>query len=85
VETVIESRLTLRFRDGSLWDEVCVFSQRGVFRLERYTLRQQGPAFPTTVVAFDRQSGRYDAVTQEKKGGPEQHASGRCRQISTTA
>lgn len=74
--SVIDSRLTLHFQDGSVWDERVAFSQRDVFRLERYRLRQQGPSLPTQLVAFDRESGRYSAVTQEKKGETEQAASG---------
>lgn len=73
---VIESRLTLHFKDGSLRDEVAVFSQKGVFRLERYRLVQHGPSFPKMEISFDRKTGRYDAVTQEKKEDKEKHASG---------
>ncbi len=75
--SLIDSRLTLHFKDGSLWDETCVFSQRGVFRLERYHHKQEGPSFPSQTISFDRKSGRYDAVTQDKKGDAEEHASGR--------
>src|SRR5437660_12337679 len=39
---LIESRLVLTFTDGSLRDEVAVFSQKEVFRLERYRLVQRG-------------------------------------------
>jgi hypothetical protein len=35
--SVIESRLVLTFRDGSLRGETATFSQRGVFRLESYS------------------------------------------------
>jgi hypothetical protein len=73
---VIDSRLLLRFKDGSLYDETATFSQKGVFRLEAYRLLQRGPSFPTTEVSFDRKSGRYRARTQDKKGGEERTASG---------
>jgi hypothetical protein len=73
---LIESRLILLFKDGSLRDERSVFSQNGVFRLERYRLVQRGPSFPKTEISFDRETGRYDAVIQEKKDDREKQASG---------
>jgi hypothetical protein len=73
---VVESRLILTFKDGSVRDELSVFSQKGVFRLERYRLVQRGPSFPKMEISFDRQSGQYEAVTQEKKGDEEKQASG---------
>ncbi len=73
---VIESRFVLHFLDGSLRDELAVFSQHRVFRLERYRLIQRGPSFPILEVTFDRKSGRFDATTQEKKEDKPQHASG---------
>lgn len=42
----IETRLTLRFKDGSLHEETALFSQRGQFRLIRDRLVQRGPSFP---------------------------------------
>jgi hypothetical protein len=42
----ITSRLTFRFRDGSLQDETTVFSGRGTFRLISDHLVQKGPSFP---------------------------------------
>jgi hypothetical protein len=73
---LVESRLTARFKDGSLREETTTFSQNEVFRLESYRLVQRGPSFPTMEVSFDRTSGRYQAVVQEKKGGKEETASG---------
>lgn len=72
----IDSRLTLRFKDGSLHDESTTYSQRGAFRLEAYSLTQRGPAFPGAEIAFDRKSGRYRAKTRERPDGPEETASG---------
>jgi hypothetical protein len=43
---VVESRLVFRFRDGSLYDERVLFSQRGVFTLLSYCIVQRGPSFP---------------------------------------
>ena len=73
---LIESRLVLNFEDGSLYDETVTFSQDRVFKLQAYRLIQRGPSFPTTDVSFDRQSGHYQARTQEKKGSEEKTASG---------
>ena len=72
---IIESRLLLHFKDGSLYEETVTFSQNDVFRLEAYRLVQRGPSFPTTEISFDRKSGQYAALTQEKNA-PERRASG---------
>jgi hypothetical protein len=76
IGNAIESRLVLQFGDGSLFDETATFTQAGVFRLEAYRHRQQGPSLPTAVISFDRKSGRYQARTQEKRGDEEKVASG---------
>jgi len=73
---LIESRLTLNFVDGSLWDEHVTFSQKDLFRLEAYRLVQRGPSYPTSEISFDRRNGRYQARTQEKKGDDPKEASG---------
>ena len=39
------SRLVFHFKDGSLYDDTTVFSQRGAFRLISDHLLQKGPAF----------------------------------------
>jgi hypothetical protein len=72
----IESRLALSFVDGSVWDERVTFSQDEVFRLETYRLTQHGPSFPTSAIAFERERGRFEARTQEKKGDEVKEASG---------
>jgi hypothetical protein len=59
----VESRLTFRFKDGSLSDETVVFSQTKVFTLLSYRAIQRGPAFPEpTDILFERASGRYKAT-----------------------
>ena len=73
---LIESRLQLHFMDGSLYEETVAFSQKQVFRLERYHLIQRGASFPLADITFDRQSGRYRARQQEKKDSEEKAASG---------
>jgi len=41
----LTSNLVFRFKDGSIFDETAVFSQRRTFRLLTYHLVQKGPAF----------------------------------------
>jgi hypothetical protein len=72
----IDNRLLLQFKDGSVYDEVTTYSQRGVFRLEAYRLTQRGPSFPGAEISFDRKTGRYRAKTRERGGAPEDVASG---------
>ncbi|HET9316394.1 MAG TPA: hypothetical protein VFQ51_12445 [Vicinamibacteria bacterium] len=63
---LVESRLTFRFRDSSLFDETVTFSQQGVFALTSYRLVQRGPSFPGAAeVTFERASGQYRARIQE--------------------
>ena len=73
---VVQTRLQLKFKDGSLHEETVAYTQAKVFRVERYRLVQRGPSFPTMDVAFDRKAGQYKAVTQSKKGEEEKTASG---------
>lgn len=41
----VTTHLTFRFKDGSLFDETTIFSQRATFRLVRDHLIQKGPSF----------------------------------------
>lgn len=76
-EDQVESRLTFRFRDGSLYDETVVFSQRGVFRLHSYRLIQRGPSFPEALEAsIDRKSGRYHVRYRADEDSPEETMTG---------
>ena len=45
----VTSRVTFRFRDGSIDDDTTVFSQRGVFRLISDHHIQRGPTFPKPI------------------------------------
>jgi len=45
----VTSQLVFYFKDGSLYDETAVFSQRTSFRLIRDHLQQHGPSFPRSV------------------------------------
>ena len=63
----MESRLTWRFRDGSLQDEWVTYSQRPVLKLLTYKQIQRGPSFPADVeVAFTRESTRYEVKQRER-------------------
>jgi hypothetical protein len=67
----MESRLTWRFRDGSLQDELVTYLQRPALKLLSYKQIQRGPAFPADIeVAFTREPGRYE-VKQREKGKQE--------------
>ena len=72
----LQTRLHLKFKDGSVHEERVTYTQAKVFRLERYHLVQRGPSFPTMDVSFDRKTGQYKALTQSKKGEEEKTASG---------
>lgn len=70
----IESRLVLRFRDGSLHDEKAIFTQNKFFTLQRYTLVQNGPSFPRALeVSLQRDTGQYSIKYREGKDGREEH------------
>jgi hypothetical protein len=74
---IVASRLTFEFADGSIYDEVVRFSQRRVFRLESYKLRQHGPSFTETAdVEFDRRGG-YRVRRRETPDAEEERAEGR--------
>ena len=73
----VDSRMTFRFADGSLYDEHVVFSQTGVFNLIRYRIVQRGPSFPESIdAAVDRETGRYDVRYRADEDSPEEILSG---------
>jgi hypothetical protein len=70
--TRVETRLTFRFKDGSLHEEVTVFAQSSVFTLLRYRLVQRGPAFShATEASLERETNRYAVRVREQSGGKE--------------
>ena len=72
----VTSRLLFRFKDGSVYDETAVFSQRGVFRLLNYHLVQKGPAFQSPMdVTIDSASGQV--TVHYTDGGKEKVATER--------
>jgi len=55
----VTSRLTFKFRDGSIDDEIAIYSQRKVFRLISDHHIQRGPSFPKPLDMFiDARSGQ---------------------------
>jgi hypothetical protein len=74
---VVESRLVFRFKDGSLYDERVVFSQREIFTVLSYHIVQRGPSFPETLDAtVDRASNRYTVRYRADDDSPEELLSG---------
>jgi hypothetical protein len=74
----IENRLTFRFRDGSFYDEMVVFSQRDVFTLLSYRLVQRGPSFPEALEAsVNRETGRYTVRYRADQDSPEELLNGK--------
>ena len=72
----VDSRLVLRFRDGSIYDETVVFTQQKTFTLRSYRLAQRGPTFPEDLeVTVERERGRY-RVRSRREGGEAKVVSG---------
>lgn len=76
--TLVESRLVFHFKDGSLFDERTTFSQRRVFRLQKYRLIQRGPSFPEELdIRMDRKTGRFRVRSRAGAGQSEEVTTGR--------
>jgi hypothetical protein len=72
----LDSRMVFRFNDRSYFEERVVFSQRGVFRMERYSLIQRGPSFKEDLrVNLDR-SGKYEVRATSRADGEAKSWSG---------
>src|ERR1700750_2290141 len=64
----VTSRLTFNFRDGSIDDEIAIFSQRKVFRLISDHHIQEGPSFPKPLDMFiDARSGQVTSRNKDQK------------------
>ena len=73
----VTSRLVFRFKDGSLYDETVVFSQRDRFVLQTYRIVQRGPSFPETLEAsMDRPTGRYEVRYRADEDSAEEYLTG---------
>lgn len=65
----VTSHLTLRFKDGSTYDETVEFSQRGSFQLLNYRLVQKGPVFKVPLdMTIDRSTGKVLVRYTDEKG-----------------
>jgi hypothetical protein len=74
----VTSRLLFHFKDGSVYDETVVFTQRNHFVLQSYHLVQRGPVFPEdTDISLERGSGKYRVKTRARKDGREKVFAGR--------
>ena len=72
----LASRLTFRFADGSLYDEIVTFSQKKHLTLLSYQLTQRGPAFPEPLtISLNGETGQYQ-VKQHEKAADEKMISG---------
>jgi hypothetical protein len=70
-EGKVESRVVFHFNDGSLHDEVAVFSQDKVFTMLSYHIVQKGPSFPWDIDAAVESSGAYTVTYRKPKSAPE--------------
>jgi hypothetical protein len=65
---VVTSKLVFRFRDGSVDEDLTVFSQRGAFRLMKDHHVQHGPSFPKAIdVLIDVQAGLVTSRSEDGK------------------
>jgi hypothetical protein len=67
----VTSRLIFRFKDGSLYDDTTIFSQRGAFRLLSDHLVQRGPSFKQSIEASVEPSSGQVTVRYKDKDGEE--------------
>jgi hypothetical protein len=75
----VTSRLVFHFKDGSLYDDTSVFTQRGTFRLLQDHLIQKGPSFkPTMETTLDASTGQV-TVRYTDGGGKEKLLSQRLK------
>src|SRR4029434_7293616 len=73
----VTSRLVFRFKDGSLYDETVVFSQRARSVLQTYRIEQRGPSCRETLEAsMDRQTGRYEVRYRADEESADEHPPG---------
>jgi len=66
----IQKRMTFHFKDGSLYDERVTYTDKGVFRLEKYELTQRGPAFDDDLeISLTTATGAYTVKRKDRKDG----------------
>ena len=72
----LDSRMVFRFKDSSLFDERVLFTQRGVFRMESYSLVQRGPSFAEDLEVKLERSGKYEVKSTKRSNGEVKQWSG---------
>ena len=66
----VTSRLIFRFKDGSVYDDTTIFSQRGAFRVLSDHLVQRGPSFKQPMeTSIDASSGEVTVRYKDQDGG----------------
>lgn len=64
---VVQSRLTFRFKDGSLYDDTTIFSERRVFRVLSDHLIERGSSFKQPMETWlNAKTGEFKARTTDK-------------------
>src|SRR5438105_13363240 len=77
---LVENRLTFRFRDGSVYDERVVFSQKDAFSLMSYQITQRRPSFPDPTPGRSvHETGAYRTRTEAARRAQERIARGQIR------
>jgi hypothetical protein len=65
----VTSRVVFHFKDGSLYDQTAIFSQRGHFQLISYQLVQKGPAFERSLdMMIDCATGHVTVAYENERG-----------------
>ena len=65
----ITSRLIFHFKDGSVYDDTTIFSQRGAFRVLSDHLVQRGPSFKQPIeTSIDAPSGQITVRYKDSAG-----------------
>jgi len=65
----VTSRLIFRFRDGSVYDDTTIYSQRGAFRVLSDHLVQHGPSFKQPMeTSIDASSGQVTVRYKDQDG-----------------
>jgi hypothetical protein len=65
----VTSRLIFRFKDGSIYDDTTIFSQRGSFRVLNDHLVQGGPSFKQPMeTSIDAPSGQVTVRYKDHNG-----------------
>src|SRR5690348_10106551 len=64
---MVTSRLTFHFKDGSLYDDTTIFSERRVFRVLSDHLVEKGPSFKQPIETWiNGRTGEFKALTTDK-------------------